>query len=396
VFWFDIFRFGFAAVFAGLHCALMAGLLREWLRDRRFALDRPVPQPEPSGKPDAVPPEGAEKLPKVSVIIPIRNEEQRIEGLLESLSRQDYPAAEYIFIDDCSTDSSPGMLRRFAETRQEVRIITLQENPGVNKKQYALCRGIEAATGTLLLFTDADCEVPSCWIRAMAARVADSRTGLVIGPVFKKGGGSGFFQHYQCFDHAIRYLYLIGSTGLGAAGGGFGNNLIVRKEALDGIGGYNTIPPSPTEDAALVSMIRGSTGYGIYAAVKPDLWVRTQGERTWKDLINQTLRWHNGGLFSPDIATRINFSFLMITISMGIIAIPLLPFFPGLWPLSAAVLFAMIMNTISCLGLFGAALPGPGILALIQIVFTPVYFTFLTILSFCGVKAEWKGVPVKN
>jgi cellulose synthase/poly-beta-1,6-N-acetylglucosamine synthase-like glycosyltransferase len=124
--------------------------------------------------------------------------------------------------------------------------------------------------------------------------------------------------------------------------------------------------------------------------------VVTGGEHTWRALVNQTLRWNNGGLFSQDAATRFNFSFLMVTISMGIIAIPMLPFIPGLWPLSAAVLFAMTMNTVSCLGLFGAALPGPLILALIQIVFTPAYFTFLTILGLAGAKADWKGVTVKH
>jgi cellulose synthase/poly-beta-1,6-N-acetylglucosamine synthase-like glycosyltransferase len=387
VLWFDVFRFSFAAVFIALHCALTAGLFREWLRDRRFTVPQSPPRPGMSGPGEH---------PRVSVIIPVRNEERRIEGLLKSLALQDYTEAEYIFIDDCSTDRSPEILRRFAETNAGVTIITLAENPGVNKKQYALCRGTEAAGGTLFLFTDADCEVPPCWIRAMTARMADPRTGLVIGPVFKEGGGTGFLQHYQCFDHAIRYLYLTGSTGLGAAGGGFGNNLIVRKAALDRIGGYGRLPPSPTEDAALVSMIRGTTDYKVYAAVRPDLWVRTRGERAWKPLINQTLRWNNGGLFSPDTMTRLNFGFLMAAISMGIIAIPLLPFIPGLWPLSAAVLLAMTMNTVSCLGLFGAALPGPAVLALIQIVFTPAYFTFLTVLGFCGVKADWKGIQVKN
>jgi cellulose synthase/poly-beta-1,6-N-acetylglucosamine synthase-like glycosyltransferase len=385
VLWFNIFRFGFAFVFAGLHCALTAGLFREWFRDRRFALPR-----------SGAPPERAGKRPRVSVIIPVRNEERRIEGLLESLALQDYPGTEYIFIDDCSADKSPEILRRFAEKKPGVRIVTLAENPGVNKKQYALRRGTEAAAGALFLFTDADCEVPPRWIEAMAARMTDPRTGLVIGPVFKKGGGTGFFQHYQCFDHAIRYLYLTGSAGLGAAGGGFGNNLIVRRDALDRIGGYARLPPSPTEDAALVSMIRGNTEYKVYAAVEPDLWVRTRGEGAWKPLVNQTLRWNNGGLFSPDLMTRLNFGFLMVTISMGIFAIPLLPFIPGLWPLPAAVILSMAVNTLSCLALFGNALPGPAILALIQVIFTPAYFTFLTILGFCGVKADWKGIPVKN
>jgi cellulose synthase/poly-beta-1,6-N-acetylglucosamine synthase-like glycosyltransferase len=237
----------------------------------------------------------------------------------------------------------------------------------------------------------------------MVARMADSAIALTIGPVFKRPDperprsiGRGFFRQYQCFDHAIRYMYLSGSTGIGAAGGGCGNNLILRRDALDRIGGYEKLPPSPTEDAALVSAIREEGTYKVHTAIGEDLWVRTQGEQSWKALVNQTLRWNNGGLFSADSSTRLNFGFLMVTISMGIIAIPLLPFIPSLWPLSAAVLFSMTMNTIATLRLFGAALPGPGILAIIQVVFTPSYFTLLTVLGFCGVKADWKGVKVSD
>ncbi len=54
--------------------------------------------------------------------------------------------------------------------------------------------------------------------------------------MFKKNPGKGFFFLYQCYDHVIRYNYLAGAIGLGAAGGGFGNNLIIRKKALDAAG----------------------------------------------------------------------------------------------------------------------------------------------------------------
>jgi hypothetical protein len=81
----------------------------------------------------------------------------------------------------------------------------------------------------------------------------------------------------------------------------------------------------------------------------------------------------------------------MVTISLGILAIPVLPFIGGLWPLPAAVLISMTMNTVAALALFGPALPKGGPAYLVQIVFTPAYFTFLTILGFCGIKADWKG-----
>jgi cellulose synthase/poly-beta-1,6-N-acetylglucosamine synthase-like glycosyltransferase len=314
--------------------------------------------------------------------------------LLESLDRQDYPGAEYIFIDDGSSDEGPGMLRGFAGSRGGVRIITLEENPGPNRKQYAVCRGLEAAQGSLFLFIDADCEAPPGWIRSMVRRMEDERTGIVIGPVFKKKTGRGFFSFYQCFDHAVRYMYLAASTGLGAAGGGFGNNLILRRKALDAVGGYARVPPSPTEDAALIALVRSGSGYRVRSACLRDVFVFTRGEDSWAGLVNQTLRWNNGGLFSPDLPTRFNFGFLMITISMGILALPLLPLFPRLWPLSAAVLLAMTMNTAAVLGLFGRALPRGRAAWVFQVLFTPLYFTVLTVLGFCGFKADWKGSPV--
>jgi cellulose synthase/poly-beta-1,6-N-acetylglucosamine synthase-like glycosyltransferase len=228
----------------------------------------------------------------------------------------------------------------------------------------------------------------------MVKRMADKRVGAAIGPVLKKPGGKGFFHLYQCFEHGVRYMYLAGSTGLGAAGGGFGNNLILRRASLEAIGGYESVPPSPTEDAALVARIRGCSDFQIRAAMGPDVHVITRGEMGWKDFINQTLRWNNGGLFSPDLSTRLNFGFLMITISMGILAIPALPFFPSIWPLPAAVILSMTANTIATLSLFGCSLPKKGAAYALQLLFTPVYFTFLTIIGFCGIKPEWKGSKI--
>jgi cellulose synthase/poly-beta-1,6-N-acetylglucosamine synthase-like glycosyltransferase len=325
-----------------------------------------------------------------------------MDGLLRSLEAQDYPAAEFILVDDRSSDAGPRTLnafaRRMAERGRECRIITLKENPGPNYKQYALGRGIAAAAGDVLLFTDADCETPRRWISAMTAYLDDERVGAVIGPVFRKTEGTGFFRFYQCLDHAVRYLYLAGASGLGAAGGGFGNNLILRRKSLDEIGGYEAVPFSPTEDAALVARIRSHSPYQVHAALSADTHVFTGQEPDWGGLLNQTLRWNNGGLFSPDPTARLSFNGLMISISAGVIALPFLPFFPGLWPLPAAVALSMTMNTAAMLRLFRPSLPRGGFPAALHYVFqlavTPLWMTLLTLLGFLRVKINWKGSEI--
>jgi cellulose synthase/poly-beta-1,6-N-acetylglucosamine synthase-like glycosyltransferase len=384
--WYDIFRYGHSIIFAGIHGVLMAGIVLEWLWDRRVWR---LSLQDISGS-------GERHPPLVSIIVTIHNEAVHIGRLLQGLAVQDYPRIEFVFVDDRSCDESPALLRSFTVKRPETRILRLEENPGPNRKQYALAKGIAASTGDLLLFTDADCEVQPGWAGAMALRMVDPWTGAVIAPVFKKRGGPGFLHLYQCYDHIVRYIYLAGAAGIGASGGGFGNNLMLRRESLEKIGGYETVPFSPTEDAALISLLRSRSACRIRAAVGSDVFVMTKPEERWGSFVNQTLRWNNGGLFSPDRMTRFNFNFLMLMISTGTMAVPLLFFLPGLWPLPLGVLAAMIMNTIVALGPFGAGLPRAGAAYLIQLLFTPVYFTFLTILGYCRIRVTWKGNPVKS
>ena len=378
----DLAAYGHGIFFTALQTVLCFGIFLEWRRDRRaLAFCGTAP-----------------RNAAISLVIPIHNEGRRMRGLLDSLLTQDYPA-EIIFVDDRSTDESPSMLAEFVRDAakrglNDCKIITLTENPGPNRKQYALSVGIAQARGDYLLFTDGDCEVPPGWIRAMACRMFDPRVGAAIGPVFKQKQGKGFFYLYQCYDHAIRYNYLAGSIGLGAAGGGFGNNLIVSRAALDAVGGYDAVPPSPTEDAALISLIRSQGEYHVRAISLPDAAVETGAESTWRGFIGQTLRWNNGGLFSPELMTRCNYNLLMLVISTGVLAIPLLPFFPGLWPMPAGVLLVMIENTIASFGLFRRKLPPGGPLNLgyfLTLLFTPVYFTLMTLMGYCGIKVVWKG-----
>jgi cellulose synthase/poly-beta-1,6-N-acetylglucosamine synthase-like glycosyltransferase len=388
---FDIFCYGHGIFFVVLQTLLMFGFFLEWLRDRKTLRKDSLPL-------------------KVSLIVPIHNEDRRMEALLKSLLEQDcwhlksdfHP--EIIFVDDRSDDESPAMLAKFAKDAAErgvenCKIITLKENPGPNYKQYALSAGIVEARGDYFLFTDGDCEVPPGWIRAMSSRMAGPEAGAVIGPVFKKKQGKGFFNLYQCYDHAVRYNYLAGAIGLGAAGGGFGNNIIISRAALDAAGGYGAVPPSPTEDAALISLIRSQRKYRVHAIALPDAAVETSAEKTWRGFISQTLRWNNGGLFSPEPMTRFNYNLLMLVITTGILAIPLLPFFPGLWPMTAGVYIVMLENTIGAFGLFRKKLPPGGPLNLgyiLTLLFTPVYFSLMTIMGYCRIRIKWKGKVITN
>ena len=96
--------------------------------------------------------------PKISVIVPARDEEKNISNCLEYLAKQTYPNFEIISVDDRSTDKTPDLLKNFqkntAVSFKTVRIEKLP--PRWTGKNYAMFTGSKAATGQWLLFTDAD------------------------------------------------------------------------------------------------------------------------------------------------------------------------------------------------------------------------------------------------
>ena len=95
--------------------------------------------------------------PKVSIIVPARNEEEFIGKCLDSLIKQDYENYEIIVIDDSSEDSTGKIISEYA--KKNPKIIPVSAKPKPEEwmgKNWACMEGYKKATGELLLFTDAD------------------------------------------------------------------------------------------------------------------------------------------------------------------------------------------------------------------------------------------------
>ena len=99
----------------------------------------------------------SESSPKVSVILPARNEEGFISKCLDSLIGQDYKNYEIIVIDDSSEDNTRKIIFQYAEKYSKVIPVIARSKPeGWMGKNWACMEGYKKATGELLLFTDAD------------------------------------------------------------------------------------------------------------------------------------------------------------------------------------------------------------------------------------------------
>ena len=113
--------------------------------------------------------------PFVSIIVPVYNGGRTIDALLSSLLALDYPADrhEILIVDNKSTDDTRERIQRYP--------VTLLEETEIQSSYAARNRGIEAAKGEILAFTDADCVVEPTWLKRLLADHEDSRWGGFVG-----------------------------------------------------------------------------------------------------------------------------------------------------------------------------------------------------------------------
>ena len=128
------------------------------------------------------------KLPFVSVLIPVRNEETHIKTCLEAVLKQQYPEHlfEAIVIDDYSTDNTLSIARDI--NQRNLLVLDLQQylgKPGEyspnTKKAIAL--GVKNARGSLILTTDGDSVMNENWLPSMTEYYQANDFKLITGPV---------------------------------------------------------------------------------------------------------------------------------------------------------------------------------------------------------------------
>ncbi len=100
------------------------------------------------------------KFPRISVLIPARNEAENIGGLLSDLAGFRYENFEILVYDDCSVDSTASIVEAFAKQNQKIKLISGAELPkGWLGKNHACYQLAQQAGGDYFLFLDADVRV---------------------------------------------------------------------------------------------------------------------------------------------------------------------------------------------------------------------------------------------
>jgi cellulose synthase/poly-beta-1,6-N-acetylglucosamine synthase-like glycosyltransferase len=212
----------------------------------------------------ALPPwEPTQHAPRVSIIVPARNEARGIGAAIATMLALDYPDFEVIVIDDRSTDGTAQALEAVPDPCRRLRRLGVTELPADwLGKNHANAVGAAAATGEWLLFTDADIHFESLALgRAMRCATEGHWDHLTAAPHARLPGAvlSQFALYFGLLfslfarPWAARNPRSRAHVGIGAFN-------LVRRSAYEAIGGHAALRLRPDDDLKLGKLLK-QAGY---------------------------------------------------------------------------------------------------------------------------------------
>ena len=223
--------------------------------------------PEISGPDyDLAPREPSGRVPRVSIVVPARNEADHIEAALRSLLELDYPDYEVIAVDDRSDDETGEAMDLLSESRpsqptsgSRLQVLHIEHLPaGWLGKTHAMWRGAQITTGDWILFTDADVVFRSDALRraiAYAEREKADHTVLFPTMVMSSAGERMMIAFFQSQFVFARLPWKVSDPKSRDAIGVGAFNLI-RRQVYERIGTYERMRLEILDDMRLGEIVK--------------------------------------------------------------------------------------------------------------------------------------------
>lgn len=208
-------------------------------------------------------------LKKVSIVVPVLNEEKTLEACLKSIKGNSYKNKELIVIDNGSTDGSQKIARKYADK------FFIEKKKGI---VFAKNLGIKKASGEFIAFTDADCIVSKDWLKELISCFKDNSIASAGGPNLTPKDDSDFSHHVGKTIELLSFLgaeYGSREKKNAEVKHNPGCNVIYRKGVLKELRGFNRGMIS-NEDPELDYRIR-EKGFKLMFNPKAIVWHYRKG-----------------------------------------------------------------------------------------------------------------------
>jgi hopene-associated glycosyltransferase HpnB len=204
----------------------------------------------------ATPPE----FPDLDIVVPARDEAESIAAAIGSLLAQDYAGTvRLILVDDNSSDGTV----QLAGTSPRLEVLRLHSKPeGWSGKLWALSQGVAASSAPLVLFTDADIVHDPRHVATLVAELLRGQLDLVSEMVRLNCTSLAERALVPAFVYFFQMLYPFSrvNDAASATAAAAGGTILIRREALQRMGGIAAIRATLIDDVALAKAVKRNGG----------------------------------------------------------------------------------------------------------------------------------------
>lgn len=227
--------------------------------------------------------------PSASVIVPFRNEENKLVSLLQSLSVQTYSGSwDVILVNDHSTDKGVELVESFLGKVNMHNIQLIHSPKGEGGKKKAIAAGISHAKGDVIVQTDADCQMGETWLGNLVGAF-EEQAEMVLGPV-AMNPKAGFWSKFA----ALEFMSLQATGAAFIMGGkpimGSAANMSYIKSTFSRVnsGGENL---SSGDDVFIIQALAKQGPNKVKFVLDKSAQTYTDAPSNFAEFISQRARW---------------------------------------------------------------------------------------------------------
>jgi ceramide glucosyltransferase len=196
-------------------------------------------------------------LPEVSLLKPVHGAETRLRENIESFFRLDYPKYEIIFAADHDDNAGLAVVREICARYPQIptQIVITGQPPWPNPPAYAFFRMAEHAANEILVTSDSDVFVGSSYLREVVPPMLDPKNGMLT-CVYRGKNAGGFWSGVHAIGMSVEMTAgVVTANLLEGMKFGLGPTIVVRRDALDKIGGFAVIADYFANDFVIGNLI---------------------------------------------------------------------------------------------------------------------------------------------